>query len=125
MKFPVPLRENLPVNADQMAIWTSPWASWFNAVMRSLLGWDASVTATTGYDFGSINGGTEESITVSVPGVVSTDTPTVIVTPSSNVSGVNFSGLVTSDDTVTIYAKNFTTGPINPPSMTFRVLVFQ
>ena len=131
MRSSLPLRDDLPIEPERpgsdrlLARWTTTWGNWFNAVQRALAGWSKSITGTKTHDFGSINGGAEGSTTVTVLGARTTDTPDVHVTPSANVAGIIFTGVVTADDTVTLYAKNFTSGAIDPASLTFRVTVLQ
>lgn len=129
MKAAIPLREDLPVQVDQggkiqTARWTPRWGAWFNAVARALV-WNLTLTATKTHDFGSISGHAEDSTTVTVTGSRSTDTPTVLVTPSVNTAGIVYKGVVTADDVVTIYALNTTASGVDPAETTFRVLVIQ
>lgn len=123
MKSALPLRDDLPVQGSY-ASWTQTWKNWFNAVVRALV-WNVTYTATKTHDFGNIVAHTESSTTVTVTGARALDTPTVIITPSANTAGVVFKGVVTADDTVTLYALNTTASDINPASTTFRVLVLQ
>ncbi len=106
------------------ARWTTSWKNWFNAIVRALV-WNLSLTATKTHDFGSINAHTESSVTVTVTGARASGTPTVLVTPDVNTAGIHYKGVVTADDTVTLYALNTTALAIDPGSTTFRVLVLQ
>jgi hypothetical protein len=129
VKSAIPLRDDLvvrvdPVTSESRARWPQTWANWFNALMRALV-WNLSLTATKTHDFANIAAHTELSTTVTVEGARTMDTPTVIVTPSLNTAGVHYKGVVTADDTVTIYALNTTAVGIDPASTTFRVLVLQ
>lgn len=130
MNSALPLRDDLPVMVDPAtgrpiaARWTERWANWFNALMRAVA-WNLSLTATKTHDFGSIAAHTESSTTVTVAGARTTDTPLVIVTPSANTAGIHYKGVVTGDDTVTLYALNTTAAAIDPASTIFRVLVLQ
>lgn len=129
MKSAIPLREDLPVSDDPItgssrAKWTQTWAAWFNGVARALV-WNLSLTATKTHDFANIAAHTELSTTVTVTGARTMDTPTVLVTPSANTAGVHFKGVVTADNTVTLYALNTTAAGIDPSSTTFRVTVLQ
>lgn len=99
------------------------WANWFTQAFLALLGWKQTFNVTKTIDFGSITAQNQASSTVAVTGARSGDA--VSVTPSADTAGIVFSGVVTAKDTVTIYAKNFTAGSIDPASTTFRVIVFQ
>lgn len=94
------------------------------------MGWNKSFNYTFTYDFGSIAANsTLASIALSIPGVRPT-VGTVIgdavqVTPMTHTSGVIYTGMVTANDAVTIYANNITTGAINPVSTVFRIIVLQ
>lgn len=99
------------------------WVNWFTQVFTALTGWKQTITNTKVFDFGSIAGQTQSSTTVTVTGARSG--AVVLVTPLADTSGVIYSGVVTANDTVTIYAKNYTAGAIDPASTTFRVIVFQ
>ena len=123
MNSALPTREDLPV-AGERAVWTTAWKNWFSAVMRALV-WNLSLTGTKTHDFGSINAHTESSTTVTVTGARTDGTPTVTVTPSLNTAGISYKGVVTADNTVTIYALNTTGAGIDPASTVFRVLVLQ
>lgn len=129
MRSALPLREDLPIAVDPLgggsfARWPATWANWFNAVARALV-WNVSFTGTKTHDFGSINAHTESSTTVTVTGARALDTPTVLITPSLNTAGIAYKGVVTADDTVTLYALNTTAAAIDPASTTFRVVVMQ
>lgn len=129
MKTAIPLRDELPVSDEMVsgvrtAAWTQTWANFFNAIARALV-WNLSLTATKTHDFGNINAHTEASTTVTVFGARTLDTPTVTVTPSANTAGMHYKGVVTADNTVTIYALNTTGVAIDPASTTFRVVVLQ
>lgn len=130
MRSALPLRDNLLIARDGDGdpvgiIWPASWDQWFNAVMRALFAWNVSLTATKTHDFGNINAHTEASTTVSVLKARTADTPTVLVGPSVNTAGIVYKGVVTADDTVTIYALNTTAAGIDPASTTFRVTVLQ
>jgi len=103
--------------------WPAYWVNWFNEVFRALFGWKLSYMGSKTHNFGSINGGAEATTTVTITGVAENDS--VLVTPSINTAGIHYTGVVTAVDTVTIYAKNFTSGAIDPASTTFAVIVFQ
>lgn len=129
MNGAIPTRDDLPVYTDtasgnMYAKWSQTWQNWFNAVSRALV-WNLSLSGTVVYDFGSIAAHTEASTTLPVRGVRALNTPTVLVTPSANTAGIVYKGIVTADDTVTIYALNTTAAPIDPASATFRVTVLQ
>lgn len=128
MKAALPLRDYLPIQFDAgvpvSARWTERWKAYFNAIARALV-WNLSLTGTKTHDFGLIAAHTEASTTVTVSGARTYDTPTVLVAPSANTAGIHFKGVVTADDTVTLYALNTTAAGIDPASTTFRVVVLQ
>jgi hypothetical protein len=49
----------------------------------------------------------------------------VIVRPATAVNGIILDGTVTSNDTVTIRAVNYSSGAIDPASQAYRVIVLQ
>lgn len=99
------------------------WASWFKQVFDGLSGWSRSISYSATLDFSNIPANSELSLPVSMTGV--RQGASVLPTPLANIPGLFFAGVVTADDTVTIYAKNFTTGAINPAPITFRISVLQ
>lgn len=103
--------------------WAPSWVLWFKQIFIALTGWNKSMTASANHDFGAIAAASQVSTTLTVTGARSGDA--VLVTPSADTAGIAVSGVVTADNTVTIYAKNYTAGAIDPASTTFRVIVFQ
>lgn len=100
------------------------WSNWLTQVFLGLRAWNQAFTVTTIIDFGGIPAQSElASAGVTVKGVRVGDA--VQVYPTTNVVGVIFTGQVTANDTVTVYAKNFNTGVINPASQQFRIIVLQ
>lgn len=97
--------------------------NWLQQVWLCLSGLKRSINATKVFDFGSISAQSQSSTTAAVTKAAQGDA--VIVTPLVDTSGIIYSGVVTAADTVTIYAKNFTSGAINPASTTFRIVVIQ
>lgn len=118
MKNPAPIRTIWPEGACPPA-----WANWFQQLFNALAGWNKSLSKSADIDFGSIGAASEASSPITVTGARSGSV--VSVTPLANTAGIFYTGVVTSDDTVTLYAKNFTAGPINPASTTFRIIVLQ
>lgn len=103
--------------------WTQGWTAFFTQLFEAV-GWLKSWSYRFTLDFPSVPSGSQSSaLTVMIPGVRQGDS--VIVTPMSDTAGIDFKGRVTSDDTVSIYAMNFTAGAINPASMQFRIVVIQ
>jgi len=98
------------------------WANWFTQVFLGLP-WVKGVNITATLDFGATGAQSQSALTVSVPGARSGDA--VQVSPATDVSGIIFTGVVTAKDTVTVYAKNFSSGSINPASQIFRIIVLQ
>ena len=115
-----------PIGAD---ILSQGWSAWFALVDRATAGIKLTLNATTTLDFGSIPANSELALTaVPVPALGLTGARAgdcVHVTPAANVSGVLFTGVVTANNTVTVYAKNFSTGAIDPASQSFRIVVIQ
>lgn len=98
------------------------WSNWFTQVFLGLT-WKKGFNQTATLDFGSVAAQTQTGLTVTVTGVRAGDS--VHVTPTADISGIIFAGVVTAADTVTVYAKNFSAGAVNPASQTYRVLVLQ
>lgn len=98
------------------------WANWFTQVFQCLP-WKKGINVTAAIDFPSIAAQSEQSSAVTVTGARAGDA--IQVTPAANTSGVLYAGVVTADNTVMVYAKNFTAGAINPASTTFRIIVLQ
>lgn len=112
-----PIRESA---GDQ---WSGSWAAWFQNVFDCLR-WKQSFNYTFAVDFPSVPANSQSSaIDKTIPGVRQGDA--VQVTPLSDASGIVFKGIVTANDTVSLYACNFTAGSINPSSNTLRVVVLQ
>ncbi|WP_455154186.1 hypothetical protein [Cupriavidus campinensis] len=122
MNNQAPIREGYPVSGTR-ANTTSAWDNWFQQVFDALKGWNRSLTATATFDFPAIAAQSQQSTTVVLAGVRPGDM--VQVMSSADVSGVIFTGAVAVPDLVTIYAKNFTAGSVNPPSLNFRIIVLQ
>jgi hypothetical protein len=119
-----PVVETLTDDSKTTVIhWPRPWVNWFNQILRSVFGWKLSYMGSLAFDFGSISGGAEASTTVTITGVAAGDS--VFVTPSANTAGIIYQSVATAVDTVTLYAKNFTSGSINPALTTFSFIVFQ
>jgi hypothetical protein len=125
---PAPIRESLVCQDGTsyigIARWPQEWARFFAGLVRGF-SWNVAYTTTLVKDFGSIAGGAEASQTVTVTGALVASNPDVIVTPSVNTAGIIYTGVVTANNVVTVYAKNFTSGNIDPASTTFRVTVLQ
>lgn len=109
-----PLSESLP---------STGWSEWFRQVFSALSGWKATSTKTLTYAFGSIAAQSQASTTLTVKGARSG--AAVIVTPSVDSPGIVYTGIVTANDTASIYAKNITAAAVTPANTTFRVIVFQ
>ena len=98
------------------------WANWFNQVFLCLP-WKQGLNITATLDFGATAAQTQSALTVTVTGARQGDA--VQVTPTADVSGIVFTGVVTAVNTVTVYAKNFSAGSVNPASQIFRIIVLQ
>lgn len=122
-----PVRERDPMVMDAMyrPLFTSPaWREFFLSIYNALFGWARSYTAAAALDFGLIGAGGEAALTVTVKGARVGDA--VIVTPNAKTAGIidNY-GLVTANDTVSVYAHNITGAGINPASKSYRCIVIQ
>jgi hypothetical protein len=117
------LKINAPIQEQVGDGWTPGWTNFFARLVQAV-GWAQSWSYRFTLDFGSVAANSESSgLTVTIPSVMQGDS--VSVTPYTNTVGITYKGLVTADDTVTIYALNNTAAPINPASMQFRVVVIQ
>lgn len=109
-------------------IFSQGWAGWFSLAYR-LLAWKRSFVVTTTIDFGSVAAQSQLAAIVTpspTQGLVGVRVGDAVqVTPTTDVSGIVFIGVVTANDTVTIYAKNYTAGAIDPASQVFRIIAFQ
>lgn len=81
----------------------------------------------TTVDFPSIPAGGQQVINVAVQGVLVASDSVVAVSRDSpsNRAGLLFTGLVSSDDQVTIIASNITNQDIDPPPENFNIVVIQ
>ena len=112
-----------PIRQPAGDSWAGEWISWFQNVFECLR-WKKSFNYTFVIDFGSVSANSQSTAsTVTIPGVRQGDA--VDVTPFSDTSGIKYKALVTADDTVSVFACNFTAGSINPASTTFRIIVLQ
>jgi hypothetical protein len=103
--------------------WTQGWTAFFTQLF-SAVGWVQSWSFKFDLNFPSVSANTQSAgQSVAVPGARVGDA--VTITPFSDTTGILYKGVVSSDDTVTIYAINFTAGAIDPVAMLFRVVVIQ
>jgi hypothetical protein len=98
------------------------WINWFQQVF-SCLPWKKAFNVKATLDFPSIIAQQQSGLTVTVNGARSGDA--VIVTPTTDVTGLIFTGAVTAINTVTVYAKNFSGIAVDATSQTFRIIVIQ
>lgn len=117
------MMNNAPLQEPAGDAWSTGWTNWFNQAVRALGGWKKTLTRSATIDFGAIGAQGELTSAVTVTGAKVNDA--VLVTPSANTTGVFYVGVVTATGTVTVYAKNFTGGAINPASATFHIVIFQ
>jgi hypothetical protein len=105
--------------------------STFSGPVRSLAGFTPSVTSATlsfmlsaraSLDFASIAAQSSSDLTITVPGAVITNF-VVMDLPAALAPGLVFNAFVSADNTVTVRANNFTALGVNPPALTFGVLV--
>lgn len=103
--------------------WSEGWSNWFTQIF-DCISWKKSWNYKFEVDFSSIPANSESAgFQVTIPGARPGDS--VQVTPYSNTTGLTYKGVVATDDTVILYAINFTTGAVNPASMLYRVIVTQ
>lgn len=108
---------------DTWRSWSQGWSSFFTQLFQAV-GWLKSWAYKFEHDFPSVSANSQSAgYAVPITGVRQGDS--VQVTPYSETTGLTYKGVVTSDDVVTIYAINFTTGAIDPASMDYRVVVIQ
>lgn len=118
-----PLSSMLPVVGDE-AQWPSPWANWISALFACIAGWKKSYTGRLSKTWGLIAAASEDTATLTVAGARSGDV--VLVQPTAKTAGiVDNIGVVTANNTVTVYAQNTTAAGITPGAKVYRVLVFQ
>lgn len=110
-----------PTNEPVDKGWTLGWTRWLKLVQLALSGWRKSVRVELTHDFGVIPSGASASTTITVQGARVGDVAKVNATHRA---GIVWSVNVTANDTVTLYAQNFTVSSINPDSNTFYILVF-
>jgi hypothetical protein len=122
---PVPDRGGIVYDAMGRQLVAEPaWREWFLGVFKALFGFKRSFTGSANLDFGLIGAGSEASLTITVAGARTGDA--VIVTPASKTSGViDNVGIVTANDTVTVYAHNITGAGIDPAEKAYRVICLQ
>jgi hypothetical protein len=117
------LKVNAPIQEQVGLGWTPGWSNFFTQLVQAI-GWVKGWSFRFVLDFGSIPANSQSSgLTVTINGARQGDC--VHVTPYGETVGITYKALVTADNTVTIYAINFTAGAINPPSMQYRVVVIQ
>ncbi len=112
-----PLSESL-----EGAVPSNGWSNWFTQVFLGLP-WTKGINYRATLDFGATAAQSQSALTVTVTGARAGDA--VQVTPLADVSGIIFTGVVTAPNVVTVYAKNFSAGSVNPASQQYRVLVLQ
>lgn len=112
-----------PIREPAADAWSPSWAAWFLQVFNALTGFKFTFNITAVIDFGSIAGHSQLSANVTVTNARPGDA--VFVTPMTDTAGVIFTGAVTANNVVTVYAKNFTAGAIDPASMQYRIFVVQ
>lgn len=100
---------------------SSGWSNWFTQVFLGIP-WRVGLNGTATLDFPAIAAQSQQALTATLTGARVGDSAFV---SSADVSGVIFTAAVTGNDTVTIYAKNFTAGAINPAPQSFKITVLQ
>lgn len=113
-----PLNEGLFDGATTLS---SGWSNWFTQVFLGLP-WKRGLSATATLDFPAIAAQSQQTLTATLTGARVGD---FAIISSADVSGVIFTAAVTANDTVTVYAKNYTAGSINPASQSFKITILQ
>lgn len=113
-----PINESL---AEESGKARPGWGNWFNQVFSGLP-WKKGFNVTATLDFGAVLAQSQATLTATVTGARAGD---AVQVTTADVDGVVFTGAVTADDTVSVYAKNLSAGPVNPGSQVFRLLVLQ
>lgn len=117
------MNNNAPIRQPAGDSWPSEWAAWFQNVFECLR-WKKSFNYAFVIDFGAVAANSQSAAsTVTITGVRQGDA--VIVTPLADTVGIAYKAIVTGNDTVSVFACNFTAGSINPASTTFRIIVLQ
>lgn len=80
------------------------------------------LSATATLDFGSIATLASEDLTVAVVGAAVGDAVHLGL-PAAPAAGIAFNAFVSAADVVTVRAHNYTAGPVDPTSATYRVVV--
>lgn len=111
-----------PIQEPAGLRWSPSWVNWFQQVFNCL-SWKKSFSADATLNFPSVAALSEQSLTVSVIGARVGDFATV--STATHTAGLIYNAVVTANDTVTIYAQNYTAGAIDPASATYRVIVLQ
>lgn len=116
------MNNHAPITEQVTNGWTGGWINWLRQVFQCLP-WNQGLSITATIDFGAIGAQTQAIQTVAVTGA--RQGSVVLTTPMTDVSGVMFTGVVTADNLVTVYAKNLSAGVIDPASQVFRIIILQ
>jgi hypothetical protein len=109
---------------DQNGRLSRGWSNWIEQIWLCLRAWKKSYTATEAIDFASVAANSQSAAsTVTIVGVRHGDA--VTVTPLVQTTGIFYKAHVSANDTVSVYACNFTAGAVNPASTSFRIVVLQ
>ena len=111
-----------PIRESITRGWTPSWANWFQQVFECLR-WNRSFNVSVSLNFPSVPAAGQTVLVTPISGVRAGDA--VLVTPTSDVAGISFSATVSAAGQVSVFAKNFTAAPIDPPAQNFRILVLQ
>ncbi len=118
------MRSKAPIREPAGNAWSGEWLRWLQGVYDACTGWNQSKTTAALIDFPNIAaGGQQASAAIALTGVRLGDA--VQAFAPVDVAGVIFTGAVTADNFVTLYAKNYSTGAVNPAPQTFRIIVLQ
>jgi len=115
---------NRPPLVESLAapVLTPGWANWFTQVFAGLP-WNVGSNTVATLDFASIAAQSQAGLAVTIARARAGDA--VQITPTVDVPGVVFTGVVTAPNTVTVYAKNFTAGAIDPAAQVYRIILLQ
>lgn len=117
------MNNQAPIREPAGDSWPGSWIAWFQTVF-SCIPWKQAFNYTFVVDFPNVPANSQSAaITVTITGARSGDM--VQVCPLADTSGIFYKGLVTANDTISMFACNFTIAAINPASTTIRVVVIQ
>jgi hypothetical protein len=83
------------------------------------------LTNTATLDFPSVSAQSQASLTMTVTGAVTGDAVALGVPTAAVTNGIDYTAWVSAADTVTVRAANYSAGPLDPASGTFRATIIR